>query len=161
MLGASRMDIRWGWCIALPFASVGLSSVAEGQTATAGVTAEVVSPSDLSEAATEWLVSQSPGVFTLRIPGTSQAPAITITAQASNDNNGTISFFLSREGADALRNFLAKISSSSEAVVAGTYQISDGTSDGTISTYGVQMILTNSVPNDNGRGLIVAVIAFD
>lgn len=155
------MDVRWGRCAALTFVTTGLVPSASAQTATAGVTAEIVAPSELGEAAAEWLISNSPGVFMLRIPGTAQAPAITIKAQAPDANSGTIEFLASSEGGEALRDLLTQISSSAATGSAGVYQLSGATADGTVNAQGIQLILVSSAQNGEGGGLIVAIIAFD
>jgi hypothetical protein len=153
------MEIRWGRCVALPFVTMGLAPSASAQTATAAVTAEVVSPAELAEAAAEWLVSNSPGVFTLRIPGA--ASAVTLTAQTSDANSGMIDFFASSEGADALRQLLIQIASSAADSSGGVYQLSGAMADGTIHMQGVQMVLITVSENSDGGGVIVAIMAFD
>lgn len=155
------MEIRWGRCVALPLVTMGLAPSANAQTATAAVTAEVVSPSELAEAAAEWLMSNSPGVFTLRIPGAAQAPAITLTAQTPDAGSGVIDFLASSEGADALRQLLGQIASSAAAASEGVYQLSGSVADGTINIQGVQMILISVDENGDGSGVIVAIMAFD
>jgi hypothetical protein len=155
------MELRWGACVALSFVTMGLAASASAQTATAGVTAEVVSPPELAEAAAEWLMSTSPGVFTLRIPGAAQASPITLTAQMPAATNGTIGFFASSEGADALRHLLRQIASSRAAGSGGIYQLSSAAADGTINTHGVQMILMSLEQNGDDSGVIIAIIAFD
>lgn len=155
------MEIRWGRCVALPFVTMGLAPSANAQTATATVTAEVVSPSELAEAATVWLMSDSPGVFTLRIPGAAEATAITLTARLPDGSSGMTDFLASSEGADALRQLLGQIASSAAAASGGVYQLSGSLTDGTINTRGVQMILISVDENGGGSGVIVALMAFD
>lgn len=151
------MEIRWGQCVALPFVTMGLAPSASAQTATAGVTAEVVSPSELAEAAAEWLMSNSPGVFTLRIPGAAQATTITVTAQTPDGIGGTIDFFASQGNIAALRQLIAQITSSATAASGGIYQLSGAVADGTINAQGVQLVLMTMDHN----GVIMAIIAFD
>ena len=155
------MELRWRAWVALSFLFMGLATPASAQTATAGVTAEVVSPPELAKAATEWLVSNSPGVFTLRIPGAAQAPPLTVTAQTPDVGSGTIGFFSSSEGAGALRQLLGQIAIAAAAGSVGVYQFSGFVADGAMILQGVQMILISVDENGGGSGVIVAIMAFD
>jgi hypothetical protein len=140
---------------------MGLAPSANAQTATAAVTAEVVTPSELAETAAEWLMSNSPGVFTLRIPGAAQAPPITLTAQTLDASSGMIDFLASSEGVDALRQLLTQIALSAAVAPGGIYQISGAQGDGTIRAHGMQIILMSLEQNGDGSAVIVAIIAFD
>jgi hypothetical protein len=155
------MDSRWTKCIALSLATVGLAPSASAETATAGVRAEVVAPSRLAQAATAWLTSNSPGVFTFRIPGTAQAPAVTLTAQTPDGGSAMVEFLASSEGAGAMEQLLTQIAESGEAGSGGIYQLSNAGADGTMSANGMQMILTISTSAGDGGGVMVAIIAFD
>lgn len=155
------MESRWTGCIALSFATVGLAPPANAETATAGVRAEVVSPSGLAEAATAWLTSNSPGVFTFRMPGTAQAPAVTLTAQTPDGGSAMVEFLASSDGAGAMEQLLTQIAASGEAGSGGIYQLSNAAADGTMGANGIQVILTISNSAGDGGGVMVAIIAFD
>lgn len=155
------MEIRSGARAVLSLVTMGLATDASAQTATAGVRAEVASPLQLAESAKS-LISNSPGVFTLRIPGAGQASTITITAQTLDSSSGAIDFLASSEGADALRDLLAHSASSSAAAGSGgIYQLSSNAAAGTMGEQGVQMILMSSELNGDGSGVIIALITFD
>jgi hypothetical protein len=139
---------------------MGLASSASAQTATAGVRAELVSPLKLAEAATAWLTSNSPGVFTFRIPGTAQSSAITLTAQTPDGGRAMIEFLASSDGSSAMQQLLTQIASSGEVGSGGIYQLSNLGADGTISGNGMQVILTISDQSSDGS-VMVAIIAFD
>ncbi len=155
------MEARLCAGAALSLLFMGLATPASAQTATAGVTAEVVSPPELAKEATEWLVSNSPGVFTLRIPGAAQAPPLTVTAQTLDVGSGTIGFFSSSEGAEALRQLLGQIASAAAAGPDGVYQLSGYVADGAMNLQGVQMILISVYENGGGSGVIATIMAFD
>lgn len=154
------MDLRWDRCIALSFVTVGLAPSASAQTAAAAVKAEVVSPSGVGETATEWLASNSPGVFTLTIPGAVHSPSITLTASASN-TAGTANFIASSESAGAVQNFIAQITASAASGSGGAFQVSSVAADGTMNAQGVQLILASAEQNGDGSGVIVAIMTFD
>lgn len=154
------MGISWE-CFALSFVPMWLASPATAQTATAGVTAELVSPSQVQELAADWLMSKSPGVFMLRIPGVAHAPATAVTVHVSTSGSGTIDLFGSMEGAEGLRQFLALLASSAEAGSGAIYQLSSATAYETMGTHGVQLILTTPEVNGSGDGVVIATIAFD
>jgi len=153
------MERRWAKCAALSFAAVGLAPSASAQTASAEVRAEVVSPSKLAEAAAAWLTNSSPGVFTFRIPGSAQSPAITLTTQTPDGSSAAIEFLASSVGSDAVQRLLTQVASG-ELGPEGIYQLSNAAADGTIGARGVQMILTISDQGGDGRAL-TATIAFD
>lgn len=151
------MENTWGRCIALPFATVALATSASAQTGTAGVTAEVIIPSELAVSAAEWLMSNSPGVFALRIPGAAEDTAVTVTARIPDGTTGALGFFGSRESLDALRRLIAQLASSATAVSADFYRLSGAAGEGSLNMQGVQLVLMTIEQS----GLVVAVIAFD
>lgn len=155
------MESKWGRYAALPIVILWLATPAGAQTATAEVEAEVVSPSQVTQVAAEWLMSNSPGVFRLRIPGAAQATEITLTAHTPDLTHGILDFFASSEGADALRELLSYLASSAAAETEGIYSLSGSMADGTMYISGVQMILMSSEQNEDGSGVIIAIIAFD
>lgn len=155
------MDIRWDQCLALSFATVALAPGASAKTATASVRAEVVTPSEVGAAAAQSLVSNSPGVFALRIPGAAPAPAITVIAQSSASGGGTIDFVASGESAGALQTAIAQISASAPTASGGATQLVTAPADGTMSSHGVQIALSGSAPGAEGGDVMIAVLAFD
>lgn len=137
-----------------------LAPSAHAQVATAGVTANVVTPTEVTAAsATDWLISDSAGVFNLRIPGAASSAAIDITAKAVAADGGTVIFYASTEGAEALRRLIAQMIASSKLAPLHHPSANIGAS-GTINTEGVQIVLIKRT-GDDASGIIAAIITFD
>lgn len=146
---------------AFALAATVLTPSAQAETATARVAAEVVTPFEVSAAAaTEQLIGNSPGVFTLRIPGAAPAGTIALTVSTVEGSSGTVVFSASSESADALRQLIAQIAPAQLAPL-GAYQVSGIATSGTINGQGVQVIVMKSTQNGDGSGTLVAIITFD
>lgn len=161
MRGGHRVEN--GRCreVALALAATVLAPSAHAETATARVAAEIVTPAEVSAAAaTERLIGDSPGVFTLRIPGAASATTIELTASTMEGSSGAVMFSASGEAADALRKLIAQIATSPWAPL-GTYQLSGIATSGAINGQGVQVIVMNMSQNGDGSGTVVAIITFD
>jgi len=150
------MENTWGRSIALPFATMALATPVSAQTGTASVAAEVVMPSELAVSAAELLMTKSPGVFALRIPGAAEDTSIIVTARIPERTSGVLGFAGSPENVEALRQLIAQLASSASAS-ADFYRLPAVADDGALTTHGVQLVLLSVEQS----GLIVAVIAFD
>lgn len=127
--------------VVLTTATMLLVPSAIAQTASAGVTAKVVTPAEITlGTATEWLLGESPGVFALRIPGSSSAMAAP-TASTTDNNSGLAG------SADLAKAALFGIPEAWEII------------PGTINGQGVQVVVTRA--NSNGNDIIVAIVTFD
>lgn len=150
------MGAGTGRSLALLLAAVGLASPAGAQTATAGVAAEVVAPVEPARAAAEWLLSTSPGTYTLRIPG---AATISVALQAPHPGKAVIDFLNPSQGADTLRSLLAQFSPATAA--RSTRHLARPTALAVLNSHGVQLILVSLEQQGDGGGVLRAIIAFD
>lgn len=161
MSGGHRVENGRCRGVALALAATVLAPSAKAETATAGVAAEIVAPAEITvAAATEQLIGDSPGVFTLRIPGAAPAGTIALTVGTVEGSSGTVVFSASSESADALRQLIAQIATAQLAPL-GAYQVSGIATSGTINGQGAQVIVMKSSQNGDGSGTLVAIITFD
>lgn len=136
-----------------------LASSAQAETAAAGITAVVVRPNEVSASvATQQLIGDSPGMFTLRIPGAASVGTIAVTVSTMNGSSGTVAFSTWSDSKAAVQQLIAQIANAQLAPI-GIYQIIGTTSRDTISGQGVQVVVMQS--SGDGSKAIVAVITFD
>lgn len=140
--------------VALALAASSPTPPLNAQTATAGVAAEIVTPASVGvTAASEWLLSESPGVLALRIPGTAPTGAVELAVgSASSSNVAALS-----EGAAAMQKLIAQIDAASTSGV----QVSGSVTNGTLNGQGVQIVMTTAGQSNGGDGVTTAVITFD
>ena len=156
MRGGHRVENGRGLGVALALAATVLAPSVNAQTATAGVRAEVVTPAEITvAAATEWLLSDSPGVFTLRIPGAASTGTTAQTTGTVEGSSDMIVFSASSQGAEALRQLIAQIAISAQSQVVSI------AANGTINGQGVQVTLMKANQNADNSDAVVAIIAFD
>lgn len=147
-------DARCGLGVALALAATSPAPSLNAQTATAGVSAEIVSPASVGvTAASEWLLSESPGVLALRIPGTAPAGAVELAVGPGS----TRSVAAPSEGAAAMQQLIAQI----DAATTSGIQVSGTITNGTLNDQGVQIVMTTSGDSNSGDRISTAVITFD
>ncbi|MGK2908593.1 MAG: hypothetical protein ACSLE1_02115 [Sphingobium sp.] len=118
------------------------------------MTAEIVTPATVGEtAASEWLLSESPGILALRIPGATQAGGIQLVIGAATIR----SIAASSEGASAMQQLIAQIT----AAAGAGFQVSGTVTNGTLNAQGAQIVMTSPLQSGNGDGTATAIITFD
>lgn len=149
-------DARCGLAVALTLAATSPAPSLNAQTATAGVAAEIVTPATIGvTAASEWLLSESPGVLALRIPGAASAGAVELAiGPASTGSVAALS-----EGAAAMQQLIAQITAASSSGMG--VQVSGTVTNGTLNGQGVQIVMTTTGQSNGGDGFTTAVITFD
>ncbi len=133
-----------------------------------GASAQVIAPAIISAArATELLLSPSPGVLTLSIPGAASNSdsgnrrEISLIATGVSGDGGSFVFSASRDSAGQLDRLIAKLTESTQRVELNG-NLSTGLSvNGYIDGKGFQMAVVSVVKNQDGSGYISAIIPFD
>lgn len=147
-------DGRCGLGVALALAATSPAPSLNAQTATASVAAEIVTPATVGvTAASEWLLSESPGVLALRIPGAAPAGAVEVAVGPASSS----SVAASSEGAAAMQKLIAQIT----AATASGVQVSGTVTNGTINGQGVQIVMTSTNQSVDDHGVTTAIITFD
>lgn len=151
-------DARCGLGVALALAATSPAPSLNAQTATARVTAEIVTPASVGvTAASEWLLSESPGVLALRIPGTAPTGAVELAVGPAS----TSSVAASSEGAAAMQQLITQITAATSSGTGAGLQVSGTVTNGTLNGQGVQIVMTTSGESNGGDGIATAVITFD
>lgn len=133
-----------------------------------GASAQVIAPAIISAArATELLLSRSPGVLTLSIPGdgsrsdTGIRREIPLIAASVSGDGGSFVFSASRESAAQLDRLIETLTENTQRVELNG-NLSNGLSvKGYIDGRGFQMAVVSVVKNQDGSGYISAIIPFD
>lgn len=138
------------------------ASSVSAQTVAAGVRAEIVSPGVASvTAVVDLLFSPSPGVLTMRIPGSASAGSVALTASALEGSSGAIIFTVSSENAGALEKLIAELTASMDAEIQNGGQISGIATTGVIQGQGVQVVVIKASQGSDGGGTVTAIISYD
>jgi hypothetical protein len=117
-------------------------------------TVSVVSPAEASaEQATQLLFGSTASVLKITIPGGSST--MDLTATGVDATTGSITFESSSASAELLGQLLAAISSGALSSSAGL------TVSGLINGQGVQLVILDVTPGEDGSGSLKAVITFD
>lgn len=151
-------DGRLGFGAALAFAATSPAPASRAQnTTTAEIRAEVVTPATVGvAAASEWLLSESPGVLTLRIPGAAPSAGAIELAVGPASASGVAG---SNPGAAAMQQLIAQITAATSS--GAGLQASGAVTNGTLNGHGVQMVMTTTGQSSGGDGVATVVITFD
>lgn len=152
--GRRAVGGRCGLVAALAFAATSPAPSLSAQTATAGITAEIVTPATVGViAASESLLSQSPGVLALRIPGAAPAGVVEIAVGSARISRAASS----SESAAAMQRVISQIN----AALSSGVQVSGTVTNGNLNGQGVQIIVTSTRPGSDGDGVTTVIITFD
>jgi hypothetical protein len=133
-------------------ASLQFASLAHSATATANVSAEIVSIVQVSvDASTQLLVSSTTGVLVLSIPGGGGSAASTMTLTASGAvASGSPTTFTASDSA-GLAALITQMTTS-----GGTL-----TTSGTLSGTGVQIVVIQAAAGSSEGGTVTAIVTYN
>lgn len=125
--------------------------------------ANVISPADVwAQTATQLLLSPSPGVLTLTIPGSAGSAATSIElAAAGTVGSGSFVFTASSLGAHTTAQIMQMVERASMSLTSSTSLSTELSTRGVLSGQGVQIAVLRTAPGDDGDGALAVIITFD
>lgn len=139
-----------------------LTQSAAASTVAVQASAEVISPADVSAQAAQLLLSSTPGVFTLTIPGSAGLAVSSIElAATSTEGTGALVFKACNQSAPTMTQLVAAVTQASGSSTLGRCLSSGLTTSGALNGRGIHIVVLKVIQSADGSGTVAAIITFD
>lgn len=140
-----------------------LTCSASASTILVRASAEVISPADVSvQAVTQLLLSSTPGVYTLTIPGSGGLPDRVFQLSAAGEGvGGSLVSLAYTQSASAIARLVALVTQGAAFPNLHRTLSTDLASHGVLNGQGVQLAVLNTTQGAGNERALAAIITFD
>lgn len=139
-----------------------LTQSAAASTVAVQASAEVISPADVSAQAAQLLLSSTPGLFTLTIPGSAGLAVSSIGLTATGtEETGAFVFTACNRSAPTMTQLLAAMTEASGSPTFGRCLPNSLATSGALNGQGIGIVVLKVTQSADGSGTVAVIITFD